>query len=239
MNNYSVVNGITIINGNSGPYDGKINNPSVKYGRNSIANFFTTYKSTPFSPQKYDASLHAKELDNDKFEKAIEKMDAETVSNLPTKFEYKYMPGEINSQNIDKMALLGAAYEEMGQKTDMPLDELNQKIQVLSDDKNKISADAMDLNGDKKVDIAEYSASILLEDSLSKDPNKADATNISGKVNSQGQKAMLDYFNINNKSTTTQTPSILKDLYTKFALADAQKAFQADPNNLTHLNISA
>ena len=235
MDNFSIVSNIAIINGDKGPYDGKVNNASVKYGRNSVANhysFLNAFLNAPADKKNDFSNMNEKDLKSDVFEKKMTHNENLANSNT-SNFEYKYLPGQVNPQNIDKMALLGSAYEEMGQKTEISVDEMNKQIQ--NSFGNQISAEAMDLNGDKKVDIGEYSATILLEDMAGKDPNKMDIKNISGTITDKSEENMLGFFNVKNKDTTKKT---LTDLYNSFRLVEAQKTFIGDSNNLFKLDVT-
>lgn len=234
MTDFLIVNGVTVINGNKGPYDNSISNPSVKYGRNALANFFRTYSTKPLTEDKFEFSS-AKGADFDKQMAANEALAAklkEQSENMPVPdFEYQYMPQKANSTNFDKMALMAAAYEELGQNTEIPLEELNNKVQSAFGD--KVSADALDLDGDKKVDIAEYSTGILLEDILSKDSSNP---NITGVINKKGQLKALSSLTSENQ---TRTNNALKTMHKIFELNTAKKEFESDSNNLLKLDIMA
>lgn len=226
----TIVNNIAISNGDKGPYDSKINNASVRYGRNAIAN----HLSHMLSGGKSDLSnLQEKDLKSDTFEKKMAQNEAVANNNTPN-FEYKYLPGNVSYENIDKMALLGAAYEEMGQRTEASVDELNKQIQVSFGP--EFSAEALDLNGDKKVDVSEFAASVLLGDMAAKNPQELDRKNITGAIGSKGELNMLAYFHNKNKAVAS---SVLGEIHKIFGLEDAKKEFEKDPNNLVKLNILA
>lgn len=230
MSYTTIVNNVAITNGDKGPYDNKISNPSVRYGRNAIANQFAYL----LSDNKLDFSnMNEKDLKDDTFEKKMAKNESIVQNNTPN-FEYKYLPGSVDYQSLDKMALLGAAYEEIGQETEVPLDEVNKKLQ--NSFGNNISADALDLNGDNKIDISEYAASILLEDMAGKDPVQLDRKNITGVITNKSELNALRYLHNKNKEVTSQ---LLKEIYKMFGLADAKKEFESKQNNLLKLNTIA
>lgn len=230
MSYTTIVNNVAITNGDKGPYDNKISNPSVRYGRNSVANQFTYFRSE----NKFDLSnMNEKNLKDDTFEKKMAKNESIANNNTPN-FEYKYLPGSVDYQSLDKMALLGAAYEGMGQMTEVYLDETNNQLK--SGFGNDISADAVDLNDDKKIDIAECAAALLLEDMVGKDPVQLDRKNITGVMTNQSELNLMRYLHNKNKEVTSK---LLGEIYKMFGLADAKKEFESNQNNLLKLNTIA
>lgn len=239
-NSFSVVNNVAMITGDKGPYDNKVNNPSVKYGRNAMANMTSYVKefSKPLPGIKFDFA-NAKQMDNDTF--ANKAQDAENQAKTlndavksmpPLKFEYKYMPGQVDGKNIDKNALLGTAFEEMG-KTSMPVSEMNEKVQKGLG--SKVDASPMDLNHDNNIDVGEYSSSILLEDMASKDGDLKQE-NITGSINNKGENSLAQLFTAEQKEKTSQ---ILSGIYKDYALDAAQQDFEKEPNNTQALNLQA
>ena len=156
---YSVSNNRAYINGSSGCYDNQIKNNSVRYGRNAIAN------------QKIYLS------------------DLGSKIGTPINFELNYQPKSTKKGNVDFMALLGSAYEEMGKKVSICLKEFNDNLQnTFGTSENQVSIDALDINGDNKIDLSEYATSTLIFDMLSidgkiilhigsKEPSKEEAIN--------------------------------------------------------------
>jgi len=231
---YSVENN-AVINGEKGVYDNKVSNSSVKYGRNAVSNYMSYldgYKK-PLPPATDLSNL--KSLDRDTFDKKMTELDAEheaTMANLnsmpPLKFEHQYMPKPETPEKIDKIALLGAAFEEMGKKISMPVEQLTKKLQDAFGD--KVSAKAFDINGDNQIDVGEYSTTILLEDMMSKDVNTIDTKNITGTVNNNGQNNLVPYMDIKNADNTK---SVLSTIHKVFGLDSAKNLFAVNPNNLS------
>jgi len=188
---------VTCISGNSGPYK-NIENYSVKYGRNAIAEY-----------QKYSQNLC--DINNE---------------NATVKFKEKYMPGQIKDGQIDKMALMGAAYEEMGKHTSIPTSLLTKLTQKSSGENT--NADAIDLNKDGRIDIGEYSTTILVSDALSRG-DKITPDNIKGIVTNEGLNKSLVFANKKNFDMAYKTYSALYDYYN---LGCAQYNFISDKNNL-------
>lgn len=193
---YSVSSNIARIDGRQGIYDNKVQNSSVRYGRNALSN----YKS------------YTEDLGN--------------VDNMPPlKFEYRYMP----NGKLDKLALMGNAYEELGKKTEVKTEELTATLQEFGGD--RFSAEAIDINKDGYIDVAEYATTTLTEDALSStkgfnvDPNKVD-----GIINNEGSNKT---FALNLKSNAKIASEIYSKLYNEFGLDKAQEEFLSNDNNLT------
>lgn len=232
---YSIQNNAAYINGSKGIYDGKINDNSARYGRNAAANHFEYLEklsgkkaentdSFKFSDKNYGNLLKTKLVEASS-EKLIKETDNFLQSLPPLDFEYQYMPDGTNGKNIDKMALLGAAFEEMGKKLSIPVQELTQKLKTSF---KNADASAFDINQDGKVDNAEYSTSILVSDMLSKG-EELEASKIDGKINNNGLYKILPYTNAKNLATASKN---LADIYNAYNLGEAQKAFEANTNNL-------
>ncbi len=232
---YSIQNNVAYINGNKGIYDGKINDNSVRYGRNAAANNFEYLKklggkrseSTDtfnYSDKNYGNLLKTKLIEASS-EKLIQETDDFLNSLPPLEFEYQYMPDGANGKNIDKMALLGAAFEEMGKKISIPVQEFTEKLKKSF---QNADASAFDINKDGKVDNAEYSTSILVSDMLSKG-EELEASKIDGKINNNGLYKNLSYINANNFAAASKN---LTDIYNAYNLGEAQKAFEANANNI-------
>ncbi|MCM1266076.1 MAG: hypothetical protein NC200_07745 [Candidatus Gastranaerophilales bacterium] len=191
---YSVSGNVARIDGRQGIYDGKINNSSVRYGRNSLSNY-----------QSYTSDL------------AKDTMP-------PLKFEYRYMP----NGKLDKMALLGNAYEELGKRIEVKTEEMTETIQKVGGD--KFSADALDINKDGYIDVAEYATSTLTEDILSSAKGfEIDSSKIDGVINNDGSNKT---FALNLKSNEKKASEIYSKLYNELGLESAQEEFIKNTNNL-------
>lgn len=75
----------------------------------------------------------------------------------PLEFEYRYMPVMPKGQ-VDKKAVLGAAYEEMGQTKEMSVEEMDHRF---APDENFTSR-ALDINKDGKL-ISQNTAQVSLQ----------------------------------------------------------------------------
>lgn len=220
---FEVNNGVAKINGTNGKYDGKVTDPSVRYGRNAVENYYT-YLENPIVEDKMttapilDFSLNPNASDNnaDKLNKFLKENDEYLRALPPLKYEYRYMPqGPINTK-----ALLGAAYEEMGGKKELSVEELDSKFAPDA----SFTSKALDLNNDGKVDIGEYSTSILAADMLSKS-DTLDIKNIDGTINNKGFNAVLAYTQKSNAAAATK---LYSNIYNTCNLGDAQKDFKAE-----------
>lgn len=206
------------VNGNSGKYDNEAMDKSVKYGRNAVDNH-TKQMQAPLAndnfatPPVLDFSLSpdAGERNINALEKYADANDAYLNSLPPLEYEYRYMPNIIHGQ-IDKNAVLGAAYEEMGGVKELSVKEFEDRYLVDSSQ----SAEPMDINKDGKIDIAEYGANIIAADILSKgttDPMKADGT-----INSQGLNAVMEY---SKKSNAAAAAKLYANIYNTYNLGSA------------------
>ena len=199
---YSISNNRAIISGQSGIYDNKVISPEVRYGRNATDNYMN-------------------------YTKDLEKSD----NMPPLAFEYRYVP----DGKYSTLALMGNAYEELGKKTEVSVEELNKKFA----DTNKeigqksgveLCADALDLNNDGKVDLAEYATSTMATDMLDSLDEKTMPTvnNIDGVITNKGENAALKLYTKNNIQPAKQ---IFTNLYNTFNLNNAMNEFKSNQNN--------
>lgn len=223
---YTISQGTAVINGKNGINSDK--DESIRYGKNAAANYKSyveSYTTKPLDPKDYDLS-RLTQLDNDQFEKRLNRtsqaIDEDMSASLtPINFNYKYLPEEkVDPQNINKMALLGAAFEALGKRMSVPVDELTATMQKAG--KTDISAETLDINNDKQVDVGEYASSILLQDMLSSDSENIDANNIKGVINNSGMNKSLAYV---NKKNINKAVELIKNIYKTFGLVDAYKEF--------------
>ena len=157
---FEVNNGIAKIDGSNGKYDGVVTNPSIKYGRNAVDNYYS-YLEKPIVEDKMnpapilDMGLNpnAPEENAKKLDKYLKENDDYLKSLPPLEFEYRYMPN-IHNGKIDKNALFGAAYEEMGKRTSIPVKEIDSAFGPEA----ALSTAPMDINKDGNIDIGEYSS---------------------------------------------------------------------------------
>ena len=215
------------IDGSTGKYDKTISNSSIRYGRNAIDNFKNYINNlggnikTDFEIPKASSFI---EMSEDEFTKTLS--DLESLSEnfdmnfTPTNFELRY--SETTNGQIDKMSLMGAAYEEMDQRTEIPVQEIDKSLKETFG--NEVGASALDLNKDEKIDIAEYATSILLNDSLSDYDGKIDGT-----ITNKGQNEGIAY--ALNKNYTIAN-AIYRSLYQDWELKKAKNEFIAKLNGI-------
>lgn len=143
---------------------------------------------------------------------------------VPLQFEYRYMPdGKFN-----KFALLGSAYEELGQKTKVKTETLNKQLEMSG--MNDYSANGLDINQDGYVDVGEYATSTLAQDILSSsDGYNINPSKVDGVITPKGEEKA---FALNNKHIEGQARELYGKLYQDFGLEGATKEFVADNNNL-------
>ena len=197
---YSISNNKAIITGQNGIYDNKVKSPKVRYGRNACDNYMS----------------YAKDLAN------LDKMP-------PLEFEYRYVP----DGKYSKLALMGNAYEELGRKTEVSVDELNKKFEVYnsmseSQSMPKLGAEALDLNNDGKVDIAEYSASTMAADMLDKNQSECKIENLDGIITNKGENASISLY---TKDNCNKTKQLFTNIYNTFNLNEAMSDFKSNCDN--------
>jgi hypothetical protein len=201
------------VNGAQGKYDGVITDNSVRYGRNAVNNHLQfmdkvitnnnldTAPILDFKPTEDAFNKNEKELDtfinnNDTYLSSLNQVD----------YEYRYMP-EKPAGEIDKKALLGAAYEEMGGAKELPIGEFENRY-LLS---NNMTAKPLDINNDGKITNAEYATTILASDMLSK--GTEDTNQINGVITPKGMTAVLEYAKKSNADAATKLYSSLYNQY--------------------------
>lgn len=220
---FEVNNGVAKIDGSKGKYDGKVSNPSVKYGRNAVENYYTylekpliadTMNTAPILD--FGLSPDAANKNADKIDKFLKENDEYLSALPPLEYEYRYMP----QGKVDTQAVLGAAYEEMGQNKDLSVQELDSRF---APDDN-FTSKALDINNDGKVDIAEYGSSILAADMLSKS-DVADTKNVDGTINKRGFDAVLAY---TQKSNLAAASKLYSNIYNTYNLGEAKNNFNAE-----------
>lgn len=226
--NYLNLIGVEKISGAQGPYDSKVQNPSVKYGRNAVANYYKYIGSYGQLTKDMLDFSNAKSMTDDEFTKKLEVANNAVDGKVNLKFDLQYLPeGSVDYKALNKMALLGASYEELGKKVSVTVQELTQKLQQAFGE--KFSANFLDLNKDNNIDIGEYSTSILMADMLSQDQSALKAANVTGHITNDGENASLAYAADKNYDAASQDA---KAIYEAFKLAEAQQEFVKEQNNL-------
>lgn len=222
---FDVRNGVANIDGGKGKYDNRTKDDSVRYGRNAIENLYTymehplvTDNMTTAPILDFGLNPDAQQKNIDKLDKFLKENDEYLKALPPLEFEYRYMPKMPKGQ-VDRKAVLGAAYEEMGGK-ELSVKELDSRFAP----DNTFTSKALDINNDGKVDIAEYGSSILAADMLSKSdtPNPA---NIDGTINKKGFDALLAY---TQKSNSEAAAKLYSSIYNTYHLGDAKNDFKAE-----------
>ncbi len=210
---YSVTGNKAFITGKNGVYSNNIKAQDVRYGRNAANN----YKSYIEDMGKGEA---------------------------PVQFAYQYIP---SGGKYSLQALMGNAYEELGQKTAVSVETLNHKFdktaqeikkinhQILSENPDAqiidadFTAEALDLNNDGKVDIAEYATSTMAADMLDGDPNRCSISNLDGVITNKGEDASLPLY---RKENAKNAKKLFTEIHQGFGLNKAMQEFKSNPNNL-------
>jgi len=238
---YSSVNNIGIITGASGKYDQTINDSGVKWGRNAVCDLKETYLKNYTQPRvtmpdlkglsKATTDEFTKTMDE--LDKSLAKLDENEQKRPPLQFKMQYLPNEVESKekltDSDKQALMGAAYEEMDKQQSINVEDLSKTLQETADGllgQNsgvEMSASALDINKDGKIDIGEYASSILVSDALSNNGV------VKGTINEVGLNKQSAYGNKKNYQIASEHYKAMYDLCN---LSEAHKKFVSNPNNL-------
>ena len=216
---FEVSKNVVKVDGTNGKYNDKtVTNPSERYGRNAVENYYTYLEKplvednmNPAPILDFGLNPNAAEENINKIEEFKKENDRYLNALPPLEFEYRYMPN-IQKGIIDKAALLGAAYEEMGKWESISVNDMNRE---LSPD-TSFTFEPLDINKDGKIDNSEYSTSILAADMLSKSETP-DANNIDGTINSKGMNAVLAY---TKKSNAAAAAALYSNIYNKFNLGN-------------------
>ena len=121
---------------------------------------------------------------------------------------------------IDKQAVLGAAYEEMGKVKEIGVKELDSNFAP----DETFTSEALDINKDGKIDIAEYGTSYLAADMLSKS-DTPNTSNIDGTINKKGFDALLAY---TQKSNAAAAAKLYSNIYNTYNLGEAKNEFKPE-----------
>ena len=201
------------INGSKGMYDGKISDDSERYGKNSVSNhreFVTNPLKTTMSGEapmlSFSPTEEAQQENIEKLEGFVKENDEYLNSLPPLEYEYRYMPNVASGQ-IDKKALYSAAREEMG-ADEIPLRDFEEQVFPNTDE---YTAKPLDLNNDNKINVPEYSASMLAADMLSKD--EPDVAKVDGSINSRGMTAVMEYARKSNAEAAAKLYSQISSTY--------------------------
>ena len=162
--------------------------------------------STALSEEAQDKNLT-------KMEEFVNKNDAYLRNLPPLEYEYRYM---LPNGGVNKKALLGAAFEEMGRVNELPVKEFENRYLISKEQ----TAEPLDINKDGKIDIAEYGANILAADVLSKNTN--DVSKVDGKINSRGMNAVLEY---SKKSNAAAAAKLYANIYKTYDLGKSLYQF--------------
>lgn len=218
---FKTIYNTSYINGSTGPYDNKVNDANAKYGRNAQANYYSYLNELGAGTSDILIGQNSKP--------ANEKASAN--------FSLKYLPEEkVSAENLNKLALLGAAFEDLGKKISLPVEMMTKKMQQVFG--QNASAAAFDTNNDGQIDIAENAAAILVKDMADKQSKdeilktgKIDlkAADIDGNISQKGE---VNFDALISSAKTDITKQTLSQVQQTFKLDEAKNIFAADANNI-------
>ncbi len=237
---YDISNNTTYIDGSTGLYYGKPK--SAKYGANAMQNYhsyirdFKTDTTVP-NPDTFTKGASINSIR--KMEKEVKKLENEKLPPLNFVLQYSPKMGAVKAfftrmftgASIDKQALLGHSYEEMGRKPAITLEEADApfKNEAFSDIGTNLTAKAFDVNDDGEIDISEMAVSTVVADVLSKDDSLlplnlkvVDLKKADGTYTNDGENKMMAFCNEENLETAS---IIAKDIHSKLKLDKAQNKF--------------
>lgn len=214
---FNIVSNVTYITGKTGTWDNKVKNADVKYGRNAVGNYYDYLNELGFGTSA--KLLH-------------EPTDKDPSAN----FNLKYLPEEkADKTNLNKMALLGAAFADLGSKMSMSVEDMNKIVKNAFGEKTSVSA--FDINNDGQIDVSENAVAFVIKDMADKTPTEEAAKNgklnlsaddIDGTITNVGENNFGAFLNSEkaeaNKKVITQIHQILK-------LDEAKNIFASDANN--------
>jgi len=245
---YSVKNDTAYINGQSGAYDEKVKDKNVRYGRNAIANYLQYLQGFKL-PEGIKTLSDLAKLSKDDFVKSntaderlkeieinLNNLSEQSGKIPPIKFKLKYLPEDkVDTKNLNKSALLGAAYEDLGKKESVSIAEFDKDLPETI--KKKASAKAFDVNNDGQIDIAEDAAAILIKDMADKIPTKEiletgkielQADKLDGTITQTGDTNLWALLSTRNVDNSKQ---LISEVHQKYQLAKAKDEFLNNPNN--------
>lgn len=242
---YDISNNTAYIDGSKGPYSGKPK--SANYGANAMHNYkayiedFTIDTTAP-NPDVFIKGASVKSIRN--MEKEVKKLEKEFLP--PVDFVLKYAPkmGKIKAffsrmftgAAIDRQALLGHSYEEMGRKTHISVEEADAPFreEVFSNINENLTAKAFDVNNDGEIDISEMAVSTVIADVLSKNESEIppeltilDLKKADGSYTNDGENKMLAFCKEENLETAS---AVAKDIHSKLKLNKAREKFLKNCN---------
>ena len=224
---FEVNNDVTKIDGTRGKYDNNVTNPSVRYGKNAVNNYYSYLeqplvadKQTPAPILDFSPNPEAADKNIEKLDKFVKENDEYLNALPPLEFEYRYMPNVHKKGEVDNTSVLAAAYEELGRRKEVSVEDVNRAFAVNKD----YSANPIDLNKDGKIDAAEYGTTILAADMFSKS-DTPDTSNIDGTINAKGLNKILEY---THKSNAEAAASLYTNLYNQYNLGETLKNFNPE-----------
>lgn len=237
---YDISNNTAYIDGSTGPYSNRTK--GAKYGANAMRNYHSYINdfkvdTTVPNPDVFTKGASVKSIR--RMEKEAEKLEREFLP--PVDFVLKYAPkmGKIKAffsrmftgAAIDRQALLGHSFEEMGKNVSISLEEADApfKEEAFSDINENLTSKAFDVNNDGEIDISEMAVSTVIADVLSKDETEIppeltvlDLKKADGSYTNDGEDKMLAFCKEENLEMAS---AVAKDIHSKLKLGKAQDKF--------------
>lgn len=243
---------INAITGYNGIYDGKVQNPSIRYGMNAANNMqIFTEEGSKKAVESITENRYIQDSNSDGeiFAKALEKFAQGLEQDEFTLSKYRYQYSTVNEGEFDKLSLLGAAYEEMGRKENIPVKKMTKMIQEFypsikksgKEGKSVFSAKVLDTNKNGKVEVDEYGTFLALADVKSKDKSSEDMSLVNGQITDEGVKEAMSYMAVNTKNPFTRFKltrymrNVFANLQKNLDLSEAKEKFESEKASLNML----
>lgn len=203
------------------PESGKDKNlSSALFGKNASKNFTFYVQDIP----RFCSELTTQRTKGLTDKNEIKRIEDETFKET-TNYNLQYLPEDkVDPENINKMALFGEAYEDLGGET-MSVKDFDKNFIKMG--QNDFSAAALDLNNDGKIDFSENAAYTLAQDMLdTQDPDNKnidmDAKDVDGHITRNGEGNALRLL---KKGSVKENKALLQQIYDHFKLGDSKKEF--------------
>ena len=214
---FNTIMNVTYTNGQSGPCSDKVKDKNIQYGRNAMFNYQTYLNEMGFGTA--DTFL------------------GQEKPKVALKSSLKYLPEDKpTAENLNKMALLGASFGDLGNKMSIPVEIFTKKMQQAFG--QKASAAAFDTNSDGQIDVAENATALLIKDMADKQsPEEILKTgtiaikgeDIDGNITNVGENNFTTFLNADK---VAQSKQVVTQVQQVFKLDEAKNIFAADASNI-------
>ena len=234
---YDVVNNRAIIDGANGPYNNGKKAKGAIYGLNAAHNYSGYTKDLECQGRPIKPDIFTREHSPEEMMAEVNRLEKEKMPPINLLLRYAPKKGSISGffsrlftgSAVNKQALLGFSYVEMGKKTAITIEEADAPFhtEAYKDIGAKLTAKAFDVNNDGKIDISEQAASTVIADVLSKDDNVSavdkNLKKADGSYTNDGENKMMAFCNEKNLDAASK---IVKNIHKELKLDKAMEKFE-------------